>query len=192
MKDPCATCSGLTLTIGLDGEWILEAQATLSAKILLSNSTTPTTSRWSPVLINSWWRYNSSYSGIHQYSQQERFDHFLGSQLLLSMRKHGGHHGRRREPQADLHPIRPCSQKRQRSAEEESAWLFPLNPHFNHISIVCYYSSMHCSNFIELCKFMSASLLPVCSSKDTLRFSSKGFKNNNLHAALNQAKNYSE
>jgi len=131
MKDPCATYSGQILMIEQVGEWILEVQATLSAKTSLNNSTTQTTSRWSPVLISSWWRYDSFYSGIHQHPQQERLHHFLSSKLLLQMRKHGCHHGCRWEPQTNLHPIWPCSQKRKWSSEEESAWLFPLNPHFN-------------------------------------------------------------
>lgn len=39
---------------------------------------------------------------------------------------------------------------------------------------------------------MSASLSPIRSSKDSLRFSSKGMRNNRLHVALDEAKNYSE
>lgn len=111
MKDPCATCSGLIPMIALVGAWTPEVLDTLSARTLLSSSTTLTTWRWSPEPISSWWRYFLLHLGIHQHSQQKRLHYLLRSKLLLPLRKLGSHYGRWRKLEADLHPIRSCTKK---------------------------------------------------------------------------------
>jgi hypothetical protein len=69
---------------------------------------------------------NNLISGLHINSQQECGYDFLSTKLLLQVRQPGSYHGRGRESETELHPVRSCSKKRKRSGEKESSRLFPL------------------------------------------------------------------